>query len=267
MATTRDNAVRTFVGGIFGMTDVTQTAGTTEIPTNWQQFLNMNALYLSSLHPDGWSWQKEIIVKTAQKESVDITALDSASIFPRTYGITSVQMRRTATATVAWHVLTFVPWEEMVQKPEFNRTAAAALTGENQRFYTIKFDTTAPTTAAVSLESYKYSYAHSATPTLDFDNLDYQITYIKSLPTITVGGNTDDGYLWPATYDTYFNWAMAANVAIVRKQPDVYAMCAQEAEKVAMQLLISEGVSADKVKFPRRDVLADKLEFAIRKEA
>lgn len=249
----RDTAVRTFVGGIFGMSDVGYSA-TTEIPPTWDAMLNANARYFATLHPDGWPYLREVTELTGQTDSIEIQTLDT-SLSPRTYGIKSVLAKRGTTSS--YRVISFVPWEEMILKPEFNKTEATAETGENPKYYTIKFD---GQSNKVCLELYPYSYQ-----TVGKKNISLQITYLRSMPTIS-STDPDAGYIWPEVYDSFFNWVMAADVAIVRNMPDRYSMCRQEAEAMAMQFLIAEGVSADKIKFPKRDMLADTLTFALNRK-
>ena len=215
---TRDTAVRTFVGGIFGMSDVGYTA-TTEIPPTWDAMLNANARYFATLHPDGWPYLREVTELTGQTDSIEIQTLDT-SLSPRTYGIKSVLAKRGTTSS--YRVISFVPWEEMILKPEFNKTEATAETGENPKYYTIKFD---GQSNKVCLELYPYSYQ-----TVGKKNISLQITYLRSMPTIS-STDPDAGYIWPEVYDSFFNWVMAADVAIVRNMPDRYP-CADKKQKL-----------------------------------
>lgn len=180
-----------------------------------------------------WNWLYEYAELTGKTESVsmDETTFGTGKA-PRPNGLIVVATR---VGSDDYIPLDYVPWEDIANSPKrYNRTAT---TSANQEVYTVKRDS-----GTYTLETFPYSYATGL--------LDYQITYIRKLPTIVSGANADDAFIWDSDHDMVI--AHIAEIAIAHElqDDDMFRRAVALSNMEVNALLQAYGIPAGRLKLP-----------------
>jgi len=163
--------------------------------------LTLGIAWFESLHPTAWPWQIVNVEIDAATESLEIVKSDGTAgtlwgtnPTPRINGIQSV-LTQVGASTGRWRALQGKEWKDMVMSASFYRSVDGGTSDpqKNQTIWSEKHNHSgvAASVGTITLETYPYTYGGT-----NAQKLYCNITYIRDTPTVAVGTNADDAFLW-----------------------------------------------------------------------